>query len=180
MNSLKRGFIVALLHVLIICSLGAKLLIDRATRPRVWVKTFAYDPNLPIRGRYASMRLMVEAPQAKPANEYTEQTKDDIVRRRFTTPERARLEVRNGELVAIPDDNGSIYYSRLTRDNQPDTFAIDEPVAFFLPDTAQDPTFRSKPGEELWAEVTVPRKGPPRPIRLAVKSGNEMHPLDLR
>lgn len=31
---------------------------------------------------------------------------------------------------------------------------------------------------QLWAEVTLPRKGPPRPIRLGVKKGGLLTPLD--
>lgn len=35
-------------------------------------------------------------------------------------------------------------------------------------------------GGELWAEVTVPKNGPPRPIRLAVKKGNSFTPLEIK
>ncbi|MBA2458197.1 MAG: hypothetical protein H0V43_04470 [Gemmatimonadales bacterium] len=42
-----------------------------------------------------------------------------------------------------------------------------EPVAFFIPEHIPDPSVRPA-GEEQWAEVTIPRRGPPRPIRLAV------------
>jgi hypothetical protein len=36
-------------------------------------------------------------------------------------------------------------------------------------------------GEELWAEVTIPKKGLPRPIRLGVKKGTDpIIPLDLK
>jgi len=34
--------------------------------------------------------------------------------------------------------------------------------------------------EELWVEVTVPRRGPPRPLRLGVKKDGTLTPLDLR
>ena len=54
-----------------------------------------------------------------------------------------------------------------------------EPLAFFIPEHAPDPT-ALRPGEELWAEVTLPRKGPPRPIRLGVKKGaGPIVPLNL-
>jgi hypothetical protein len=43
-----------------------------------------------------------------------------------------------------------------------------EPVAFFLPEHAADPS-RLSPGKELWVEVSVPRKGPPRPIQLEAR-----------
>jgi hypothetical protein len=47
-------------------------------------------------------------------------------------------------------------------------WCLAEPVVFFLPEEAVDPT-RLAPGEQLWAEVTVPPKGGPRPLRLEVR-----------
>ena len=49
LKPLTKAIIVAMIQVLIVCSLGAKLLYDRSTRPQVWFKTARYDPNLPIR-----------------------------------------------------------------------------------------------------------------------------------
>jgi hypothetical protein len=60
MNSLIKGLIIAAVQVGLVASLGAKLLYDRATRPRVWALAAPYDPNLPIRGRYVSLQLAVE------------------------------------------------------------------------------------------------------------------------
>ena len=57
-----KGLSVVLLQVCIVGSLAAKYAHDRATCPRAWVKTAYYDPDLPIRGRYASLQLEVEAP----------------------------------------------------------------------------------------------------------------------
>ena len=54
MTPLVRGLIVAGLHVALTASLGAKLLIDRATRPRVWVQVLPVDPDSPLRGRVAT------------------------------------------------------------------------------------------------------------------------------
>ena len=51
-----------------------------------------------------------------------------------------------------------------------------EEIAFFIPEHVPDPSIRAA-GEELWAEVTLPRKGAPRPIRLAVKKNAVMTPL---
>jgi hypothetical protein len=51
-------------------------------------------------------------------------------------------------------------------------------IAFFLPEHAFTP--RLKPGEEIWAEVTLPKKGPPRPIQLALKRGTQWIPLTYR
>ena len=57
-SMMRKGLAVAALHVAIVASLGAKLLADRATRPRVWARTAPFDPNLPIRGRYVRLRVM--------------------------------------------------------------------------------------------------------------------------
>jgi hypothetical protein len=160
--------------LLIVSSLGAKLLIDRARCPRVWVKTLSYDPDLPIRGRYASLRLVVEAPGSKP----TKNRPNEKFRGFGYDSEPGRLEVRNGVLFAVPDETGSITYGRWFGADNTETFVLSEPVAFFLSEKAADPTRRAR-SEELWAEVTVPRKGPPRPIRLAVKSSSGFQPLNL-
>ncbi|MEI9811940.1 MAG: GDYXXLXY domain-containing protein [Acidobacteriota bacterium] len=52
-------------------------------------------------------------------------------------------------------------------------------VVYFIPEGVPDPS-RLEPGEELWAEVSVPEKGLPRPIQLAVKKNGLITPLQLR
>jgi hypothetical protein len=172
MKSLHKGILLAVLHLAIVGSLGAKLLYDRATRPRVWVRSASYDPDLPIRGRYASMRLEVSAPIA--SREVRGEGKYQWVNSKS-----AHLTVENGVLMAVPDERGSVSFSfPATGQNQMQAF-LNEPVAFYIPEHALDPT-RRLPGEELWVEVTVPKKGPPRPIQLAVKKRESFTPLDLR
>lgn len=112
MTPLVKGLLVAALHLAIVCSLGAKLLYDRATRPRQWVHVLPVDPDSPLRGRYVRLRI----------------------------------------------DGRS------------------EQIAFFIPEHIPDPSIRAA-GEELWAEVTMPRTGAPRPIRLAVKKNGVLTPL---
>ena len=127
MNSLRKGIVVGALQCALALSLAGKLLYDRATCPRVWVKTLPYDPNLPIRGRYLSLRL---AP-----------------------------------------DPGSSYFDRTTNQR----------VVFFVTEhqTAVD-ALRFRPNApDLWAEVTIPRKGPPRPIRLGIKNDGQIQPAPL-
>ena len=51
-----------------------------------------------------------------------------------------------------------------------------EQIAYFIPEHVPDPSVRA-PGEELWVEVTLPRKGAPRPIRLGVKKNGILTPL---
>lgn len=49
-------------------------------------------------------------------------------------------------------------------------------LAYFIPGRVPDPSVRAA-GEELWVEVTVPRRGPVRPIRLAVKRDGKLTPM---
>jgi len=161
-----KGLILAGLQLLLVASLGAKLLMDRATLPRVWVRATPYGPNLPIRGRYISLRLEVQRPPGvEPAN-YPEN--------------RAALRVENNQLVAVPAKPGQdgvwIAAQRPQTPGAPAGVVLQEPVAFFIPERVPDPSRRPR-GEELWVEVTVPKKGPPRPIRLGIKKDSVLTPL---
>jgi len=63
---------------------------------------------------------------------------------------------------------------RLQLDTPPaamDASTLNQPVPFFIPEHVPDPSVRSA-GETLWVEVTLPPKGPPRPIQLGVKKGD--------
>jgi hypothetical protein len=176
MSASRKGIILAVLQLVIVASLAAKYAIDRARFPRVWTRTAVYDPNLPVRSRYLSVQLRVDAdrvygsaelPKGNPINFGNEQR--DIY-----------LHAENGHLVAspAPTPTGLRVTRWKTRTGEVVT-ALSEPVDFFLPEHAVDPSWR-KAGEELWIEVTVPKKGPPRPIRLAVKRGDTFTPLEIR
>jgi hypothetical protein len=169
MMNLQKGLILAGAQLALVASLAAKYAIDRARLPRVWVQTVAYDPNLPIRGRYLSVQLLVspEDVHGSPRNSLGEMR--DVT-----------LNVRDGHLVANPADHPTNLHinRRITNRGEPVT-ALMEPVAFFLPEHAMDPFVR-RAGEELWMEVTVPKTGPPRPIQLAIKRGESFTPLGIK
>ena len=61
MTTLQKGLVLAGLQCAMVLSLTGKLLYDRATCPPVWVQTERWDPNLPLRGRYLSLRLLPQA-----------------------------------------------------------------------------------------------------------------------
>ncbi len=169
MKAMQKGLLVAVIHVLLVTSLGAKLLIDRATRPRVWVQSVSYDPNLPIRGRYVALRARLQTDVPPPAdNNYWYGTT------------KVRLEARDGKLFGMRDPEGSVVMTWMKDRNGQWIAMTNEPSLFFIPDTASDPSFR-KPGEQLWFEATIPKKGPPRPIRLAVsKPDGTFTPLEVQ
>lgn len=125
MTLLQKGLLLAAVQCLMVLSLTGKLLYDRATCPRVWVRTAPWDPSLPIRGRYLALQLVPEP--------------------------------------------GAPYF---TETNQ-------QRVLFFVPEHSlpfETPRAGSN-APEVWAEVTVPRKGPPRPIRLGLKKSGNMEPV---
>jgi hypothetical protein len=169
MNNLRKGLIVALLHVLIILSLAGKLLYDRASRPRVWVRTGSIDPDMPIRGRYFTLNVQVRAPEVSSnKSQYVYQA--------------VELAAENGQLVAHPTNknSGLSISSWINGPNRAgsDVYFLSPSLPFFIPEHAETPQLRG--GDQLWAEVTIPRKGPPRPIQLAIKRGSEWIPLTYR
>jgi len=165
MTGWTKGIAVALLHILIVTSLGGKLLYDRMQRPRVWVRTGSIDPDLPVRGRYLTIRLQVQATW------FTLDPKSYI-------RENVRLGVENQALVAYKSDKETGLSVSTWSNRRLDTTYLDQPVAFFLAEHAEVP--RLHPDDEIWAEVTIPKKGPPRPIQLALKKGTEWKPLNYR
>lgn len=195
MRTWQKAVTLAVVQIGLVCSLGAKLLIDRARLPRTWVQVVPYDPDLPVRGRYLALTIELQAPslpsdyQEMPSMDYSEQPPTRSTQR-VPQPHTAHLEVRNGELVAVPDEAGSVQYQwpwtmegARRRPYGARTAAMKpyllEPVPFFVPEHAFNPAVRPA-GEELWMEVTVPRKGPPRAIRLGIKKDGQIHPLEVR
>jgi hypothetical protein len=163
-RSTRNGLIVAVLHVLIVASLGGKLLVDRATRPRVWARVAPVDPNLPIRGRYVQLRV-----EALPDRRLVGARNSAAV----------TLAAENGVLVARPGTGPNDLRAQVSERDGRRIAIVQQPLAYFIPEHVPDPS-RRPPGEELWAEVTLPRRGAPRPIRLGVRKGGVLTPLQLR
>lgn len=169
MRAAYKGLILAGLQLALVMSLGGKLLIDRANLPRVWARGFPYDPNMPIRGRYVSLQLEAQLPRRAVGG--------------VNAVSRATLRVENEQLIAVPTEHynfsGVLIAPRQRRgSDNASTVVIQDPVAFYIPEHVADPS-RRKPNEELWVEVTIPKKGPPRPIRLGVKKDGVLTPLAL-
>lgn len=167
MTPIARGLVIAVVHVALVAVVGGVLLYERNTLPSVWALTTGVDPVLPIRGRYVSLNLVVE-----PRGELPKKSEEFVLQETVG----ATFSVEDGRLVATvlpPMEAGEMFGWRGQPIRRRDTpagpvWATVEPIAFFLPEDAPDPT-RLEPGQELWAEVTVPPEGPPRPIRLEVR-----------
>lgn len=163
-SPMRAGLIVTALHLALVGSLGGKLLVDRATRPRVWARTAPYDPTLPIRGRY--VRLRIDA-ATEPGQEQGAWMSDGHV----------ALVDRDGRLTAVKSEDVSSQSGSMMVQNGERVLRLNEPIAYFISEHVPDPS-RRPPGEELWVEVTIPKRGAPRPIRLGVKKDGQLTPLD--
>jgi len=152
---LVKGLAVGAAQLLLLAGIGAKFLADRASYPRLWVETAPYDPVMPIRGRYVSIALLVDAERAAPG----------VAADRAPNMFLARLEVRGDRLFAVQDDAAGRHWVRSARCGERPCWQLAEPLAYFIPEHALDPS-RPQPGATLWAEVTLPPAGAPRPIRL--------------
>lgn len=152
---MKKGLILCAIHVGMVLSVTGQFAYDRATLPRAWARSAPVDPNLPIRGRYVSLRLELDAPCTK------------------NISYRFQLAAENGVMKGTRNDQEG-HFATLTGDR----CLLDQPVAFFIPQEIPDPS-RLNPGEELWVEVSVPQNGPPRPVQLAVKRDGQLVPLRI-
>jgi hypothetical protein len=166
MTPFTRGLLVGAVQVLLVASVGARFLYDRESYPRLWVETAPYDPDLPIRGRYVSIALLVESDRAVP----------DATFNRAPNMFLARLESRDDRLVAVEDDENGKHWVRSGRCGERNCWQLAEPVAYFIPEHGEDPS-RQPQGVALWAEVTLPPTGAPRPVRLGVKRGETIEPI---
>jgi hypothetical protein len=183
MKPLSKAIVVALIQVLIVCSLGAKLLYDRSMRPQVWFKTARYDPNLPIRGRYLGLQIELNDPRSP-----------EEVAKKFGVTDRhawmgfgqecGSIVASDGKPVVVFDnspvwDCDNLSLSRWRTTDGVMHLRLEEPLLFFIPDTAKDP--RGPTGDEVWVLATIPRKGPPRPIALGLKKAGagEIQRVDL-
>jgi hypothetical protein len=187
------GVSVALLIVqlLLVSSVAAKYLYQRWTCPRVWTRAAAVDPSFPMRGRYLALNLTVDGcqstlPSAKDAT-FPRDVSGAVRPGPYAVQPQlvyfsADLKVENNKLVAIriqdpgAHDAGQVITAA---PNAPcDQMRLTDATDFYIADTAESPVPMKQRGE-LWIEVTVPPKGPPRPIQLALKQDGAWKPLNF-
>jgi uncharacterized membrane-anchored protein len=182
-----------LIQLALVCSIAAKYLYQRWTCPRVWTRTAAFDPELVMRGRYLSLQLTVNGcrstlPSAKQA-QFPRDLNGAAVSGNFgirsdqnvTFP--AELKVIDNRLVAIQitdEDKGRVGQMVNTWSaSNCEGMRLAAPVNFYIAEHARSPLPLAT-GAELWIEVTVPPKGPPRPIQLALKQNGAWEPLTFQ
>lgn len=171
MTALRKGLLLAALQVLLVCTLGAKLRYDRSMRPRVWVKVATYDPDLPIRGRYLAFNVQV------PLEGFTVREHPEPYANPFS-PDRCDLQLRNGVLTAVANPDGEFWVNSRIVDGKP-VALVNSQSLYFIPEHANVGWPQAHTGEELWMEATIPKNGPPRPIRLATKKNGVLTALPV-
>lgn len=186
----KASIALLILQLAIVSSVAAKYFYQRVTCPRVWTQTTAYDPYLVMRGRYLSLQLTVDGcgstlPSAKNA-QFPRNVNGvpSVSRFNINSPDtvrfQARLAVKDNRLtiIRVPDSENSIGTEAVAAPpGAPcDQMRLADPVDFYIAEHATDPTWLKR-GQELWIEVTVPPKGPPRPLQLAIKDSGVWKPL---
>jgi uncharacterized membrane-anchored protein len=184
------SIVLLLIQLALVSTIAAKYLYQRSTCPRVWTRAAAYDPYMVMRGRYLSLRLSVDGCQSTlpsaldavfPRNtDGTTKPTGYSVKSEFPVQFRAKLKADGNKLVAIRIPEADLKSKGVMVQAMPgsscDALHVVEPVDFYIAEHAADPT-PLKPGQELWIEVTVPPKGPPRPIQLALKDNGAWKPL---
>lgn len=190
MKFAKTSMALLILQLIIVSTVAAKYLYERLTCPRVWTRSAAYDPSLVMRGRYLSLQLVVDGcgstlPSARNA-QYPRSVNGVPTGSTFNVNAQqavwfqARLAVRDNRLtvIRVPDSETTTGTQTVTAPpGAPcDQMRLSNPVDFYIPEHANDPSW-VKPGQQLWIEVTVPPKGPPRPLQLALKDNGVWKPL---
>lgn len=190
MKLAKTSIALLVIQLALVSSIAAKYLYERWTCPRVWTRTVVYDPELLMRGRYLSVQLVVDGcqstlPSAKQAKmprnlEGVPVGKTFSINSPGPVQFPAKLKVDGNKLMAIriPDSDSrtsGVMVEALPGSSCED-LRLNEPVNFYIAEHAANPT-PAKQGQELWIEVTVPPKGPPRPIQLALKQEGVWKPL---
>ncbi|MGD0903333.1 MAG: hypothetical protein ABR924_10375, partial [Terracidiphilus sp.] len=179
-----------LIQLTIFSSIAAKYLYKRWRCPSAWTRTVASYPEQPMRGRYLSVQLIVDGCQSTmpsaleitvPRNaEGVPVGKTFSVNAPQPVQFPATLKVEGSKLVAIriPEDDSQSRGQTVSAwpGSSCESFRLDQPVDFYIAEHAASPV-PVKPGQELWMEVTVPPKGPPRPIQLALKQDGAWKPL---
>jgi hypothetical protein len=176
MNAIRAGIVLAVVQLVLVLSVAGKYLYERQTRPRIWTRATQFDPELPLRGRYLALQLMVDACGLPRDAEHTIPGYAGI---RPFSQWPVSLTAANGKLVPrlekrqSPREVGTL---TLFSDKPCEQASLSNQLMLFIPDRAQLP-FPLNAGQVLWVEVTLPQSGPPRPIQIALSEGGVFRPL---
>jgi hypothetical protein len=176
MKAVRAGLILLFVQLFLVLSVAGKYLYERHTRPRVWTRATQYDPNLPLRGRYLAMQLLLDACELPRDQGHT--ISPPYNKRQSFWQWNVSLTAANGKLIPILEPSHSDTTLTLLPGKPCDRATLSSEEMLFIPDRADLP-LPLKPGQDLWVEVTLPPSGPPRPIQIALSSADGFHPLSF-
>ncbi len=159
---MKRSIIVAACHLAVLMVPVGMHLRERATQPTVWVRAKLADSTFfASKGSQAWLILELRAVGLEPHGS--------------NNLHGAALSIENGELVAraTPHDRGVLVVGPTS--TSPAATLLN-PLEFSVPDASA--LRRLTPGEELIAELRIPPKGSPRPVRAGIRHGGAIRPLE--
>jgi hypothetical protein len=149
---MKRGIALAAGQVLLLVCVAGKALWDRDRLPHAWARAQGSTGEAALRGRYARLHIETQVEGDMPAQWVT-------------------LQARDGRLMAEPAGR----FTGLRLMKQDGRVWLAREVAVYVPEHTVLPDLGK--GQELWLEVAVPRRGPPRPVRLGRRtSGGQFAP----
>ena len=149
---MKRSLLVAAVHALLVLAVWGNYEWEKQTLPRAWTKTGPFDPYDLLRGRYVRLALFARG-DASVLAEKGYQFQGQVF------SENGQLHIRKADCCQL--------FSLAVA--QPGYVRLQAPVSFFISQAVEDPS-NLKPGDELWVELSIPPKGPPRPLHLARKT----------
>jgi len=187
MKLARTSLVLMMVQLALVSSIAAKYLYQRWHCPRVWTRAVSYDPALIMRGRYLAMKLVVDGcghmPPIGPLVSLSgyNGVKDDTMHvYLYSGSFHAKLGVENNRLIASWNDAEDSNLQSVVQDHRQggacDALMLENPLDFYIPEHSVDPTAHLA-GKELWVEVTVPPKGPPRPLQLALKENGVWKPM---
>ena len=180
------------IQLALVSIIAAKYLYQRWTCPRVWTRAAAADPKSPLHGRYLSLQLTVNGcastlPSAKNAT-FPRDVNGAVKPGPYVLKPQpvdflANLKVINNSLTAVRIEGQEETTGGVEIVGSPgatcDQMRLGPAIDCYLSGAARNP-FPLQPGQELWIEVTVPPKGLPQPIQLALKDHGAWKPLNLQ
>ena len=168
----RPGLRLAGVQAALMLSTGLLFWFDRQISPRAWVPTAPVDPNLPIRGRYITLNMVVPFIPTR-----TDVPTIDLV----GSWQHVQLRVEADRLQAMQKvRSGFSNHGGVIQLNEGSLVVNPGPeLAFFIPPDVKDPSIRPD-GSTLWVEVTLPGLGAPRPIQIGIEKDGRIEPLALR
>ena len=130
------------------------------------METAPYDPDMPIRGRYVNIALLVDADRAAPGD-------GDRAPNMFL----ARLEARGDALVAVQDDDNGRHWVRSGRCGERNCWQLADAARVLHSRARRRSLAPAARARRSGRKSRCRRPGAPRPVRLGVKKGDAIEPI---